>query len=62
MLFINFIKYFKNSFVGFIVSKKPRVSVFGHFSYTVTFPYANIIYEIKLKSQYQVDIINHLYI
>ena len=26
-------------FVGFIVSEIPRVSVFGHITYSVTFPY-----------------------
>ena len=30
------IKYF---FVGFMVFEIPRVSVFGHFPYSVTFPY-----------------------
>ena len=33
---ILFIKHF---FVGFIVSEIPRVSVFGHCPYSVTFPY-----------------------
>ena len=33
---ILFIKHF---FVGFMVSKLPRVSVFGHCPYSVTFPY-----------------------
>ena len=32
---ILFIKYF---FVGFMVSEIPRVSVYGHCRYTVTFP------------------------
>ena len=31
-----FIKHF---FVGFMVSEIPRVSVFGHCPYSVTFPY-----------------------
>ena len=29
----------KHFFVGFMVSEIPRVSVFGHCSYSVTFPY-----------------------
>ena len=33
------IKYF---FVGFMVSEIPRVSVFGHCPYSVTFPYTSI--------------------
>ena len=33
---ILFIKHF---FVGFMVSEIPRVSVFGHYPYSVTFPY-----------------------
>ena len=33
---ILFIKHF---FVGFMVSDIPRVSVFGHCPYSVTFPY-----------------------
>ena len=33
---ILFIKLF---FVGFMVSEIPRVSVFGHCPYSVTFPY-----------------------
>ena len=33
---ILFIKHF---FVQFMVSEKPRVSVFGHCPYSVTFPY-----------------------
>ena len=36
---ILFIKHF---FVGFMVSEIPRVSVFGHCPYSVTFPYRNI--------------------
>ena len=39
---IVFIKYF---FVGFMVSEIPRVSVFVHCPYSVTFPYIYIIYE-----------------
>ena len=30
-------------FVGFIVSEIPRVSVFGHCPYSVTFPYLTYI-------------------
>ena len=30
-------------FIGFVVSKIPRVSVFGYFPYSVTFPYKNNI-------------------
>ena len=33
---ILFIKHF---FVGFMVSEIPRVSVFGHYPYSVIFPY-----------------------
>ena len=33
---ILFIKHF---FVEFMVSEIPRVSVFGHYPYSVTFPY-----------------------
>ena len=33
ILFINIL------FVGFMVSKRPRVSVFGHCPYSITFPY-----------------------
>ena len=29
----------KHFFVGFMVSEIPRVSVFGHCPYSVTFPY-----------------------
>ena len=36
---ILFIKYF---FVGFMVSEIPRVSVFGHCPYSVTFPYSSL--------------------
>ena len=32
---------FKNNCVGFMVSEIPRVSVFGHCPYSVTFPYIN---------------------
>ena len=28
-------------FVGFMVSERPRVSVFGHCPYSVTLPYAS---------------------
>ena len=38
---ILFIKHF---FVGFMVSEIPRVSVFGHCPYSVTFPYQGIVY------------------
>ena len=34
---ILFIKHF---YVGFMVSKIPRVSVFGHCPYSVNFPYS----------------------
>ena len=33
----------KHFFVGFMVSEIPRVSVFGHCQYSVTFHYINII-------------------
>ena len=36
ILFINIF------FVGFMVSEIPRVSVFGHCPYSVTFPYIHI--------------------
>ena len=39
------IKYF---FVGFMVSEIPRVSVFGHCLYSVTFPYIYRILYINL--------------
>ena len=32
-------KFITNFFVGFMVSEIPRVSVFGHCPYSVTFPY-----------------------
>ena len=32
----------KHFFVGFMVSEIPRVSVFGHCPYSVTFPYIKI--------------------
>ena len=37
---ILFIKHF---FVGFMVSGISRVSVFGHYPYSVTFPYTRIV-------------------
>ena len=40
---ILFIKHF---FVGFMVSEIPRVSVFGHCPYSVTFPY-NLRHNLK---------------
>ena len=39
---ILFIKHFC---VGFMVSEIPRVSVFGHCPYSVTFPYSSILLE-----------------
>ena len=42
---ILFIKHF---FVGFMVSEIPRVSVFGHCPYSVTFPYICGDYNINL--------------
>ena len=44
----------KHFFVGFIVSEIPRVSVFGYYPYSVTFPYIAkrhiyLYYLIKLK-------------
>ena len=36
ILFINIF------FVGFMVSEIPRVSVFGHCPYSVTFPYGDL--------------------
>ena len=41
---ILFIKHF---FVGFMVSEIPRVSVFGHCPYSVTFPYRRDLNECK---------------
>ena len=32
------ILFFKHFFIGFMVSEIPRVSVFGHCPYSVTFP------------------------
>ena len=36
----------KHFFVGFMVSEIPRVSVFGHCPYSVTFPYMFQMYYI----------------
>ena len=44
-----FIKHF---FVGFMVSEIPRVSLFGHCPYSVTFPYVYIIIIIRLWYKY----------
>ena len=33
------ILFIKHYFVGFLISEIPRVSVFGHCPYSVTFPY-----------------------
>ena len=41
-----FIKYF---LVGFMVSETPRVSVFGHCPYLVTFPYIRIYFVTRIK-------------
>ena len=38
------IVFIKNFFVGFMVSEIPRVSVFGHCPYSVTFPYYIYLY------------------
>ena len=35
-------------FVRFMVSEIPRVSVFGHFPYSVTFPYIYNLYIISI--------------
>ena len=35
----------KHFFVGFMVSEIPRVSVFGHCPYSVTFPYNYLYYD-----------------
>ena len=42
--------FIKNVVVGFMVSEIPRVSVFGHCPYSVTFPYISnkLINNIKL--------------
>ena len=58
----------KHFFVGFMVSEIPRVSVFGHCPYSVTFPYlgntldlvlknsdSDIIYGIPIKSKLLTD-------
>ena len=45
------ILFFKNCFVGFVVSEILRVSVFGHCPYSVTFPYnvnINEVYVAKI--------------
>ena len=49
---ILFIKYFC---VGFMVSEIPRVSVFGHFPYSVTFPY---VYAADLYKKISVTVYN----
>ena len=36
------ILYIKNVCVGFMVFEIPRVSIFGHYPYSVTFPYVPI--------------------
>ena len=46
---ILFIKHF---FVGFMVSEIPRVSVFGHCPYSVTFPYINHVYFLNYQYNY----------
>ena len=51
------ILFTKHFVVGFMVSEIPRVSVFGHCSYLVTFPY---IYIISLIIQIR-DIHNYKY-
>ena len=58
---ILFIKHF---FVGFMVSYIPRVSVFGHCPYSVTFPYILHIYMILYTLIYNIHgiKINHRYI
>ena len=43
----------KHFFIGFMVSEIPRVSVFGHCPYSVTFPYMPQVY-ILLNSGYGV--------
>ena len=53
---IVFITYF---FVGFMVSDIPRVSVFGHCPYSVTFPY-KLIYDIEINLQ--IDMIMYLHL
>ena len=51
------ILFITNCCVGFMVSDIPRVSIFGHCPYSVTFPYTykiykntqNMIYKMNLK-------------
>ena len=38
------ILFIKQFFVGFMVSEIPRVSLFGHCPYSVTFPYLEYDY------------------
>ena len=42
------ILFIKHIFVGFMVSEIPRVSVFGHCPYSVTFPYINYINPLQI--------------
>ena len=41
-------------FVGFMVSEIPRVSVFGHCPYSVTFPYNYDTYHYKLRNNFEI--------
>ena len=45
-MYILFIKHF---FVGFMFSEIPRVSVFGHCPYSVTFPYYSLYYSFMIR-------------
>ena len=50
---MNFL-FIKNYFVGFMVSEIPRVSVFGHSQYSITFPYINNNYILYKFSQVKI--------
>ena len=47
------IVFINNFFVGFMVSEIPRVSVFGHCPYSVTFPYIYIYIYIYIFITYE---------
>ena len=52
----------KHFFIGFIVSEIPRVSVFGHCPYSVTFPYINDIISYIVYMPIFIYLVNYLLI
>ena len=46
------ILFIKPFFVGFMVSEIPRVSVFGHCPYSVTFTYITCVYLFNFRCDY----------